>query len=183
MGKANALKAKAAETAAAAGAGNLQVSQPRSLLTSLYFSGVPEVNLSSGGLSFRFIAIMDRDIGPLVGKSYLGIFQSETSAITIRAIFQSGKKEMQRARCSNLCFDTKSAKDELTKRAVLHPLFCACASCASASTYVCAPMCSNSFHMCFQAAQMSPHVVKCHLHTYVCMRLHMNMYIYLKTFI
>ena len=31
MGKANALKAKAAETAAAAGAGNLQVSQPRSL--------------------------------------------------------------------------------------------------------------------------------------------------------
>ena len=36
MGKANALKAKAAETAAAAGAGNLQVSQPRSLLTSLY---------------------------------------------------------------------------------------------------------------------------------------------------
>ena len=45
MGKANALKAKAAETAAAAGAGNLQVSQPRSLLTSLLYSGVPEVNL------------------------------------------------------------------------------------------------------------------------------------------
>ena len=32
MGKANALKAKAAETAAAAGAGNLQVSQPLDLL-------------------------------------------------------------------------------------------------------------------------------------------------------
>ena len=88
MGKANALKAKAAETAAAAGAGNLQVSQPRSLLTSLYFSGVPpRSTFSSGGLGFRFIAIVDRDVGPLVGKSYLGIFQSETSAITIRAIF------------------------------------------------------------------------------------------------
>ena len=53
MGKANALKAKAAETAAAAGAGNLQVSQPR-LLRTLYYSRLQGQTFSLGGLSFRF---------------------------------------------------------------------------------------------------------------------------------
>ena len=48
MGKANALKAKAAETAAAAGAGNLQVSQPRfSIKLPLLIGGSQEVDLFS----------------------------------------------------------------------------------------------------------------------------------------
>ena len=65
MGKANALKAKAAETAAAAGAGNLQVSVEIFLKRS---EGRPRV-----GLSFRF-TIMDRIVGALVGKQNLGMF-------------------------------------------------------------------------------------------------------------
>ena len=73
MGKANALKAKAAETAAAAGAGNLQVSQPRSLRSSSL--RLARSTFFSAGLSSRFNIITDRVVGPLVVKSYLGTFQ------------------------------------------------------------------------------------------------------------
>merc|ERR1711974_267727 len=61
------------------------------------------------------------------------------------------------------------------KRAILHPLFCACASCASASTYVCAPMCTVS--TCVYMSSPTKCHMWSHLHTYVCMRLHMHMYI------
>ena len=183
MGKANALKAKAAETAAAAGAGNLQVSQPRSL-RSLYSLGFPRGQpfppvVSVLGSSPSWIETLD----PSSENHIWGFFKVKPVQSRSGQSFNWGKR-----RCNGvlapICVLTQNLqKMNSLKRAVLHPLFCACASCASASTYVCAPMCSNSFHMCFQAAQMSPHVVTCHLHTYVCMRLHMNMYIYLKTFI
>ena len=64
-------------------------------------------------------------------------------------------------------FGDKSTTDEITqKRAILHPLFCACASCASASAYVCAPMCT--FSTCVYISQMWSHGVYIHMSACAC---------------
>ena len=165
MGKANALKAKAAETAAAAGAGNLQVSQPRFSIKLPLLRAFPR---GRPFLSFRF------QLCDLSSENHIwGCFRVKP---LLGGSFNRAKRRCNRLVTPIFCFD-KSTKDELTRKSHLHPLFCACASCASASTYVCAPMCTVSTF--FYISQPPKCHMWSHLHTYVCMRLHMHMKIYL----